>query len=360
MIEYDIFISFASEQRDFAEKLAKDLRNDDFKVWIAIDSIYGGDNWIQVIEDGIEKSCLIVLVWSQGAGESEYVRAEWGKALRLKKRIIPLLRDSSSIPDHITQNTNYIDWQASISSRAENHERYGKLLHALEKHLQNCAGIRFDQPPLQKDNFLKVSAGEFVVGSGLDPYSATNELREVNFRFDLDYEFEVARYPVLIPDYEQFIQANGYSDDRFWTESGVIWRNQLQCEEPRGWKIQNQPNNERLPISGVTFFEAVAYCNWYTTTQDDGFLYRLPTETEWEKTARGGVFLDKGLSNPFRTRVWPWGNTENLAYGNTSESKRMQVVAVDEYVSQFQSPYGVVDLSGNLREWCMNIFDDPL
>ena len=67
------------------------------------------------------------------------------------------------------------------------------------------------------------------------------------------------------------------------------------------------------PVIGVTWYEAVAYCRWLTEALNDGHVYRLPTEAEWERAARGaGVpsVLHSGGScyGSMAGGRYPWGD----------------------------------------------------
>ncbi len=82
-----------------------------------------------------------------------------------------------------------------------------------------------------------------------------------------------------------------------------------------------------FPVHHVNWFEATAYAKWIKK--------RLPTELEWEKTARGTD-----------GRRFPWGND----WDNSKVSGVDGVVAVGKY-PQGVSPYGALDMAGNIAEW---------
>ncbi len=88
---------------------------------------------------------------------------------------------------------------------------------------------------------------------------------------------------------------------------------------------------EKNPVAEISYFDAEAYCKSVGK--------RLPTLNEWEKAARGTD-----------GREYPWGNKFDPAKANTIESEKNGSVPVGS-LSKGQSPYGVMDMAGNLWEW---------
>jgi formylglycine-generating enzyme required for sulfatase activity len=91
-------------------------------------------------------------------------------------------------------------------------------------------------------------------------------------------------------------------------------------------------------VVGVSWYEALAYCRWLS--EKSGKPYRLPTEAEWEKAARGTD-----------GRRYPWGDAWDASLCNNKESGPGKTTPVGEY-PEGESPYGVEELVGQVWEWC--------
>jgi serine/threonine-protein kinase len=120
---------------------------------------------------------------------------------------------------------------------------------------------------------------------------------------------------------------------------------------PGGLELPNVgPDGEawdaRWPVVGISWHDAVAYCEW--RSEREGRRLRLPTETEWEKAARG---VDG--------RRFPWGSQFDPELCNVRTSRRANVslARVDAYAGDV-SPYGVQGMAGNTRDWTASVNPD--
>jgi formylglycine-generating enzyme required for sulfatase activity len=180
--------------------------------------------------------------------------------------------------------------------------------------------------------------------------------------------FCIARYPVTNAQFNLFIEGEGYNKPEYWTEAGWKWRQgegeglgrpAERRDKPMFWHDPrfSHPNQ---PVVGITWYEASAYCGWLTErlnredTIHRDLVVRLPTEAEWEKAARGALFLDgdetKARPNPLPQRIWTWGNDWDQDKANTWEGRARAPTPVGLYPAG-QSPYGVLDMVGNVWEW---------
>lgn len=126
------------------------------------------------------------------------------------------------------------------------------------------------------------------------------------------------------------------------------------------------PAYDYYPVVGVTWKQASAFCVWRTMLKNasqaaagDAALqdYRLPTESEWEYAARGGLDL----------MMYPWGGlyTRNYSGCHVANFKPMRGNYVDDggvqtlMVATFDpNEFGLYDMGGNVAEWTSNAFDE--
>ncbi|MBM74327.1 MAG: hypothetical protein CMK59_02905 [Proteobacteria bacterium] len=99
------------------------------------------------------------------------------------------------------------------------------------------------------------------------------------------------------------------------------------------------------PVTMIDWYGAQAYALW--RSEKTGLPWRLPTGLEWEKAGRG---VDR--------RCFPWGNTfdPTRCCNQESQSGRQLLVCVKDYPIDI-SPYGVCGMSGNISDWCSNLFE---
>ncbi len=160
-----------------------------------------------------------------------------------------------------------------------------------------------------------IPAGEFLQGSDSGAY---NEKPEAIVFLDT---FSVDKYEVTNRRYAEFVEQTGHRAPA----SRYGGMDAFQRED--------------LPVVYVSWSDAVAFCEW------DG--KRLPREAEWEKAARGV----QGL-------MWPWG--DDAGSGSVNVKGEQDGVKYTARIGVFEndrSPYGVVDMAGNVREWVDDWYD---
>lgn len=220
-------------------------------------------------------------------------------------------------------------------------------------------------------NYLLVPEGIFSMG---DNYNEGNERERPVHLVYLD-TYYIGEYEVTNEEYKKFMNDGGYTNPDYWLSGGFgLFVLPKYWYEPtcNGGGI---PGNEYFPVCGVCWFEAMAYCSWLSKKTCE--IYRLPTEAEWEKAARGGDYLDGDLDfnrkvpNPIDPqRRYPWGNEIDGSYANYLDSGDPYdngLTPVGYYdgsthgdfaTNDNSSPYGAYDMAGNVYEWCYDFYEE--
>ena len=207
--------------------------------------------------------------------------------------------------------------------------------------------------------FVLIPGGSVVLGGDAEAYESLP--RQEVFVDD----FAIARFPVTLREYCEFLDDLARTDpvraerraphdlrgseglcvhvgpDGRWTPDDIIIEGEARALFP-----PEQGHLWNVPVPLIDWFDAMEYCRWLS--QREGVEIRLPTEAEWEKAARGAD-----------GRVYPWGNRFDPTYCLMRESRPFPTQpepvgshAVDE------SPYGVRDMAGGMREWVADIFGE--
>jgi hypothetical protein len=160
-------------------------------------------------------------------------------------------------------------------------------------------------------------------------------LEDVQRPFEVN-AFHLAKYPITYRQYKAFVDdPEGYSNGAWWTR--------LRHEDKPG--EQYRPICS-CPADNVSWHDAMAFCRWLSERL--GFEVRLPHEAEWQQAATGG--------DP--DNVYPWGRDWIDGVVNTSESRLGRTTAVGVY-PRGRSAQRVLDLAGNVWEWCSNGYKYP-
>lgn len=197
--------------------------------------------------------------------------------------------------------------------------------------------------------FIEIPRGTLVLGD--------KRLRDASPQHKIELRaFAIGKFPVTNAEYAEFISARGYETEMFWTAMGWKWmRGRIGQEAAPGFWREPRLNQARYPVVGVSWYEAVAFCNWltarenarYTETGRDVLVkrlqYRLPTEAEWEYAARGAN----------DARNFPWGEKFERGRANTAEAGFGGTTPVSHFPAGV-SPFGVWDLAGNVFEWTLS------
>ncbi len=205
------------------------------------------------------------------------------------------------------------------------------------------------------EGFVYLPGASAIFGG--DPEAVEPLARQEHFVDD----FAIMRFPVTLRDYCAFLDHLDQVDPaqalrrahQSRADDVTVRRGESGRWEPDPSNIEGEarklfPPDEghlwEVPVNTVDWFDAVAFCKW--RSEVTGSSIRLPTELEWEKAARG---VDG--------RHFPWGNRFDPTFCLNREARSF--IVQPEPIGTFatdESPYGVRDMAGGMREWVADIF----
>jgi formylglycine-generating enzyme required for sulfatase activity len=187
--------------------------------------------------------------------------------------------------------------------------------------------------PFEPETVL-VAAGAFLMGSDID---GADEAPQHQLQLPA---YEIGKYPVTNREYAEFIKLDRQQEPP--TKSRWFLR------EPPADKLDH-------PVTGVSWSEAKAYCDWLSEQTGQTRIYRLPTEAEWEKAARG----TDGARFPWGNE-WLDGRCNSNSNDTTPVLNRDAQPAARPYYPAGVSVYGCGDMIGNVQEWTSTLWGSDL
>lgn len=184
--------------------------------------------------------------------------------------------------------------------------------------------------PIDRAEMILIPAGKFIMGADESDKKA-DESEKPRHEVYLD-TFYIYKFEVTNRQFRKFVEDTGYNADGNWEK----------------WVT---PGTWDYPVVMVSWNDANAYGKWAGV--------KLPTETQWEKSARGTD-----------GRIYPWGNkwnpelcnnkntSDDILRGKTRMLYNKTGITPGGMFPAGKSPYGVMDMVGNVQEWCRDWFDE--
>jgi len=173
-------------------------------------------------------------------------------------------------------------------------------------------------------DMVKIEAGSFKMGS--DEYDREKPIHKVT----IDYDFELGKYSVTVGEYLHFVKATKKEKLDKWTKE-----------------------KENYPVTDVSWNDAVEFCSWLNK-QQNVYVYRLPTEAEWEYACRAGTDTKWSFGDDEnKLKDYAWYNKNSYDLGLEHEDYGTNKVG-----QKLVNPWGLYDMHGNVWEWCLDDYVD--
>lgn len=301
--------------------------------------IHGGNDWRDVLDNALNE-CTVMLVvigptWANLTNPDGTKRlfdpndvTRWEVETGIKRSeqkkavVIPVLVQNAGVP-----NSNDLpDELKSLVDRNVVQLRDSDFDHDMEKLIDD---IRLSQGYQEDDisteyfepKTIRIEKGIFWMGGSEGEGIPSNETSQDEVLLPA---YRIGKYPVTNAQYEEFVRKTNRS-----------------VAPEMGWDGQRVPPGlEKLPVTAVTWYDALAYCEWLGGKT--GRKYSLPNEAQWEKACCGN-----------EKRIYPWGDEFDPQRCNHG---RAQIAPVDAYPAQ--NGYGCFDFVGNVRQWTCTLWGE--
>lgn len=388
-----IFISYSHRDHEYATRLYQHLTEQGFDSWIDHRLDYGSQ-WPLEIQSQLDGCDAFIIILSQNSYQSEWVQSELQRAKRKAKPIFPLLLAGDE-PWLSLESTQFYDvrdgglpdarffsalkkalsttgsartvkitkdalpsHKPAKQARANENTRTGWVVLAILVTLLGCAGclglgiwyltnainmnvedvindlgtetVGEDEPftgstgdqdlatpePVFAGEMIFISEGEFIMGS------EDGQLHEQPVHTVYLNDYWIDQYEVTNAQYDECVE-------------------QGDCQAPHfdGEDFSYDPGSANYPVVYVSWEMAQTYCEWRDA--------RLPTEAEWEKAARGADGL-----------TYPWGDGFDCELANYNACSFDELLQPVGSFPKGASPYGVMEMAGNVSEWVADIYSD--
>lgn len=296
-----VFLCHASQDKPVVRELSHLLAAEGWiEPWLDEEKLIPGINWDVQVEKAVgDADAIIVCLSNNSVTQNKYVQRELRFVLNIANElvnpsifIIPLRLDECQIPRHV-QPWQYYDF-AVPKERKQVYKRLVKSLeiranldrnHSVPNQSAHIVSAP-DSPDVPEPvprvlgefGFIKISKGKFLMGSRVaNPLRMEDEIPQ--HQCDISYNYWISRYPITNEQFGEFAISNKRAD--------VL--------------VKDWTTRLHQPVVNISWHNAVTYVHWlnkiYGKELERGMVFRLPTEAEWERAARG----DLG-------REWPWGN----------------------------------------------------
>ena len=341
-----VFLCHAAQDKPKVRELLRRLESESWIApWLDEEKLLPGQDWDLEIQKAIRAADIIIVCLSRESVSKEgYVQKEFRRALSYAEEkpegtiyIIPLRLDDCEIPIRF-QQWQWLDYSVknaweklllSLRLRAE------KLGIAHDSGIKNPSASIAVSGKLHPEpsgftpggrpfymfggmEFVEVISGDFYMGA-----DDIDDASPQHLVYQLDYDFYIGRYPVTNQEFSLYLRE---------TRQPVVMAK----------------GKAKHPVVNSSWNQIQDYLTWlnekYRSILPAKYKFVLPSEAEWEKSARG-----------VEGNEFPWGNDFDLKRCNSREGGKADTTPVGTYSPQGDSAFGAADMAGNVREWTRSL-----
>lgn len=377
-MEHEVFISYSSKNKAAANAICHILENSDIKCWMAPRDIPAGSEYGDLIDNAIKTSKVVVVVFSQTAAESQWVKGELNIAFEEQKIIIPYRIDQTPFYGQNRVILNHKHW---IDAFPDYKTKFKDLVYAVNSALdKHCADTHEDlTTPSSSKAWFKKHKKQLLYGISLITLVAIvcclAIYQSSKFTYDkngitlnnienLDNDQKLILVEILdnmvFVEGGSFIMGNDYTNPDYLTGLDSLSVNPHEVEldsyyiskfevTQAQWRAFANiagcylEHGENKAIDNISWEEAKTFTE--TLSNITGLNITLPTEAQWEFAAKGG---SKSRQNPFSgfedgLNHYAWSIADDI---NTSA----------DVGTKLPNELGLYDMTGNVSEWCLDDF----
>lgn len=375
---HDVFISYSSKNKNAADAICHVLEENGVKCWMAPRDIPAGSEYGDLIDDAIKSSEIVVVVFSQTAAKSAWVKGELNIAFEEQKTIVPFRIDSTPLEG---QNRVILNQKHWIDAYPDYEEKFSDLvnavLHALGRTIIE-KDISLKTTETKKKNLKKPILVGFILLCIIivliflyknfvpDTYSYNKNGLKIESLSGLTQEQRENLTAILdnmiLVEGGSFQMGNDYSNPEYLTEldslsnkshtvelsNFYISKYEVSQSQWVAFKSMNDcfiEQGEDKAIDNISWEEANEYAEFLS--QLTGLYFSLPTEAQWEYAAKDGTHNSGNIFSGFSEGMkhYAWSTSDNLT-------------SAAEVGKRLPNKLGLYDMTGNVGEWCLDDFKE--
>lgn len=376
-MNHDVFISYSSLDKEAAQAICHTLEQNEIRCWMAPRDIPPGSEYGDLIDEAIKRASVVVVLFSETAATSLWVKGELNIAFEEQKVIIPFRLDKTPLQG---QNRIILNQKHWIDAYPDYKTKFNDLVKAVA--LAVGKDVRLDPTPIKPSEHLKkykkpiifgiiaaIALGLIIVfypfiARQMHSYVYDKKGLHVNKK-GLTSQQENALTSILddmvLVDGGTFVMGNTPEMEDYLTEQDSLSVNPHEVELDNYYICKYEVTQKQwrafLPTDGkclvdgdntamdkLSWEDAKAFAD--TLSAITGLLFALPTEAQWEFAARGG---NKTHRYVFSGHAWDatevgWTSFEELTSAHEVGGKRYNEL-------------GIYDMTGNVFEWCNDFYE---